>query len=109
VFFFQAEDGIRDFHVTGVQTCALPISCSGRKNPPFDLKLARHHARHAHGDGMKAKGFIDGGTEELRPKRRLEGWTKRLTDERSEIGRASCRGRWRARRATDREKEKGRR
>src|SRR5690606_39441541 len=24
-FFFQAEDGIRDFHVTGVQTCALPI------------------------------------------------------------------------------------
>src|SRR5690606_39779297 len=24
-FFFHAEDGIRDFHVTGVQTCALPI------------------------------------------------------------------------------------
>src|SRR5690606_40543820 len=24
-FFFQAEDGIRVFHVTGVQTCALPI------------------------------------------------------------------------------------
>src|SRR5690606_40999798 len=24
-FFLQAEDGIRDFHVTGVQTCALPI------------------------------------------------------------------------------------
>src|SRR5436309_4389273 len=24
-FFFQAEDGIRDFHVTGVQTCVLPI------------------------------------------------------------------------------------
>src|SRR5690606_40405539 len=32
VFFFQAEDGIRDFHVTGVQTCALPIySVSNRK------------------------------------------------------------------------------
>src|SRR5207253_2514212 len=27
-FFFQAEDGIRDGHVTGVQTCALPISNS---------------------------------------------------------------------------------
>src|SRR5690606_12930046 len=27
-FFFQAEDGIRDFHVTGVQTCALPIYVS---------------------------------------------------------------------------------
>src|SRR6266508_3446601 len=25
LFFFQAEDGIRDGHVTGVQTCALPI------------------------------------------------------------------------------------
>src|SRR5690606_40894756 len=25
-FLFQAEDGRRDFHVTGVQTCALPIS-----------------------------------------------------------------------------------
>src|SRR5207253_6488593 len=35
-FFFQAEDGIRDGHVTGVQTCALPIfafyySVEGRK------------------------------------------------------------------------------
>src|SRR5690606_40204706 len=28
-FFFQAEDGIRDFHVTGVQTCALPIYTGG--------------------------------------------------------------------------------
>src|SRR5256885_4163955 len=30
-FFFQAEDGIRDYKVTGVQTCALPISsCAHR-------------------------------------------------------------------------------
>src|SRR5215475_10031283 len=44
VFFFQAEDGIRDFHVTGVQTCALPIypattrpaiGDSGAVPPPF--------------------------------------------------------------------------
>src|SRR5437660_12204678 len=28
-FFFQAEDGIRDGHVTGVQTCALPICSEG--------------------------------------------------------------------------------
>src|SRR5207237_1787798 len=28
-FFFQAEDGIRDSSVTGVQTCALPISPNG--------------------------------------------------------------------------------
>ena len=38
-FFFQAEDGIRDYKVTGVQTCALPISviflilfCSLKRN-----------------------------------------------------------------------------
>src|SRR5690348_17589928 len=30
-FFFQAEDGIRDGRVTGVQTCALPISASHRE------------------------------------------------------------------------------
>src|SRR5207253_7856522 len=35
-FFFQAEDGIRDGHVTGVQTCALPIYGLGSKScsPP---------------------------------------------------------------------------
>src|SRR3712207_7122732 len=33
-FFFQAEDGIRDIGVTGVQTCALPISANG---VPVDL------------------------------------------------------------------------
>src|SRR5690606_40703894 len=45
-FVFQAEDGIRDFHVTGVQTCALPISaaegvekatCSGEPAGTFDF------------------------------------------------------------------------
>src|SRR5215467_9946318 len=30
-FFFQAEDGIRDYKVTGVQTCALPICAGGGK------------------------------------------------------------------------------
>src|SRR5438445_8966865 len=33
-FFFQAEDGIRDIGVTGVQTCALPISDSPSSFPP---------------------------------------------------------------------------
>src|SRR5215208_7579052 len=32
-FFFQAEDGIRDGHVTGVQTCALPILRFSRSAP----------------------------------------------------------------------------
>src|SRR5256886_10123328 len=33
LFFFQAEDGIRDLTVTGVQTCALPISNVVLLNP----------------------------------------------------------------------------
>src|SRR3712207_6945047 len=33
-FFFQAEDGIRDIGVTGVQTCALPILGSTQTLPP---------------------------------------------------------------------------
>src|SRR2546426_10478321 len=36
VFFFQAEDGIRDYKVTGVQTCALPISLSGPAGQQFN-------------------------------------------------------------------------
>src|SRR2546430_13989222 len=35
-FFFQAEDGIRDLTVTGVQTCALPISTFVRYRTPQD-------------------------------------------------------------------------
>src|SRR5690554_7375508 len=37
-FFFQAEDGIRDADVTGVQTCALPISC---RMPPPPCRTSR--------------------------------------------------------------------
>src|SRR5438067_7043032 len=37
-FFFQAEDGIRDRNVTGVQTCALPISLAGLER----TDVARH-------------------------------------------------------------------
>src|SRR5436189_3190956 len=44
-FFFQAEDGIRDTSVTGVQTCALPISLSVleefRIPPTFDPQTVR--------------------------------------------------------------------
>src|SRR2546421_489430 len=38
-FFFQAEDGIRDLIVTGVQTCALPI-CAGRPAPKEFSEIA---------------------------------------------------------------------
>src|SRR5256885_15299751 len=44
VFFFQAEDGIRDYKVTGVQTCALPIStqpaCPGQSRARVQRWLA---------------------------------------------------------------------
>src|SRR2546428_12982899 len=36
LFFFQAEDGIRDLIVTGVQTCALPISRIGLHGEAFE-------------------------------------------------------------------------
>src|SRR5690606_40603757 len=43
IFFFQAEDGIRYFHVTGVQTCALPIYLLHRQLEAF-LDCVVHHA-----------------------------------------------------------------
>src|SRR5205807_6212910 len=50
-FFFQAEDGIRDYKVTGVQTCALPISSRYRSEifsgivPGFVLTNGATHSR----------------------------------------------------------------
>src|SRR2546427_2850987 len=44
-FFFQAEDGIRDLTVTGVQTCALPISTPSKtRNRPSSTSAARWSA-----------------------------------------------------------------
>src|SRR5688572_31212159 len=37
-FFFQAEDGIRDLTVTGVQTCALPILCRTEMSLPPEIR-----------------------------------------------------------------------
>src|SRR6267378_197168 len=54
-FFVQAEDGIRGLYVTGVQTCALPISClsgarcwpgrSARSDAPGSARRARDRKR----------------------------------------------------------------
>src|SRR2546430_12396990 len=59
VFFFQAEDGIRDLTVTGVQTCALPISgaANGRDGVVGELLRqvdARDLGAESPGDGMHA-------------------------------------------------------
>src|SRR2546426_4091984 len=47
LFFFQAEDGIRDYKVTGVQTCALPISDQRRciRHAAHELAVAAEPAR----------------------------------------------------------------
>src|ERR1022692_5244598 len=50
--FFQAEDGIRDYKVTEVQTCALPISLYRRSRPEL-----RHAAHSFHQE--PARGFHD--------------------------------------------------
>src|SRR5256885_7885428 len=50
-FFFQAEDGIRDYKVTGVQTCALPIFPEGSQwfieefGPGFGGSMSRAYRR----------------------------------------------------------------
>src|SRR5256885_11886618 len=46
IFFFQAEDGIRDYKVTGVQTCALPIS------GPYGATLSVFNGTDPNGDWL---------------------------------------------------------
>ena len=48
LFFFQAEDGIRDYDVTGVQTCALPICITIRIDTDI-LNKFRHQVHEAGG------------------------------------------------------------
>src|SRR5207249_9520203 len=57
LFFFQAEDGIRDRNVTGVQTCALPISSPH----PFEGSVGRRPL--ASGSG-KSKWFAQVGLKQ---------------------------------------------
>src|SRR5262249_59455891 len=84
IFFFQAEDGIRDWSVTGVQTCALPISAAALRPPRrVGLRPAR--------DGRRGDARL------LRPLRRRRAELGVLLDDRlrpgPQIGRASCRER----------------
>src|SRR5207244_5538137 len=61
VFFFQAEDGIRDDLVTGVQTCALPIFALNFKNPRAVELLLELVAK----ADLLIEGFRPGVTERL--------------------------------------------
>src|SRR2546426_10786918 len=74
-FFFQAEDGIRDYKVTGVQTCALPISRSHPAN--LESRAAARHLPSSLSCGLSAWLSILG----LWPPRQTDGaclrWRRR--------------------------------
>src|SRR3712207_7162961 len=86
-FFFQAEDGIRDIGVTGVQTCALPICAEDR------VAGAQRNLE----DLAKAEEELGGLRPELERLPALEAELERLEeDRRSEERRVGkeCRSRW---------------
>src|SRR5439155_12502496 len=86
LFFFQAEDGIRDGHVTGVQTCALPIS------DPVDPGLQAPRVRLLHPQG--AHSVRTRVSDVPRPDRaHARGRRRYRAVARPQIGRASCRER----------------
>src|SRR5437773_10289374 len=61
-FFFQAEDGIRDRDVTGVQTCALPISTGRGRSPCPANSASRRMTR----SGSSSSTSLDSRSEERR-------------------------------------------
>src|SRR5438046_5594696 len=94
-FFFQAEDGIRDWSVTGVQTCALPISPrAGGARDLAALGVARAQPRlllpreERPAAGGERAGGRDRGEGRRRRHRRAPPASR---GGRAEIGRASCR------------------
>src|SRR5205823_7721551 len=97
---FQAEDGIRDKLVTGVQTCALPISAVGRGRLPPELRPPHVHGL-AQGRLPQSpeRGPRDGYASSARhPARRLHdapAGEHRADAVRSEERRVGKEGRWR--------------
>src|SRR2546430_3418805 len=91
-FFFQAEDGIRDLTVTGVQTCALPICTIERIYCVADL------VEKAHKDGHRVVVVLSAMSGETDRLIRLAHEVTLLPDdrERSEERRVGkeCRSRW---------------
>src|SRR2546430_4485550 len=86
VFFFQAEDGIRDLTVTGVQTCALPIWISGVR--PIDWRIVSCMAEPPWRGVAPATGRSEEHTSELQSQSNL---VCRLLLEKKKIPRAPSR------------------
>src|SRR2546430_10348706 len=84
-FFFQAEDGIRDLTVTGVQTCALPIW----RGQALEAH-ARYRQRDSHGVRRHQVRVRSG---EARRPSHGDGLESRAAQDEVQIGRASCRER----------------
>src|SRR5947208_14385713 len=80
-FFFQAEDGIRDDLVTGVQTCALPISGDGDSGRGRDLRRSALRRRPRRGSGAEAE--VAGGAGRNRSEERRVGKSVDLGGRRS--------------------------
>src|SRR5215211_5439042 len=57
-FFFQAEDGIRDHCVTGVQTCALPISWPDSMRPSFTHRLRMRSRRRSTASAVGSSALV---------------------------------------------------
>src|SRR5690349_23389584 len=87
-FFFQAEDGIRDLYVTGVQTCALPILAAVGGALPVHLDVAVVTGR---GEGRRGTPEGDG-AERHGGERRAEQGAGGRSEERR-VGK-ECRSRW---------------
>src|SRR5690606_41119862 len=93
---FQAEDGIRDFHVTGVQTCALPIWRPGATGPRLAGALGMQDHERAQLARDSGQGLGSGQAGLRRADRALSSLYGRLGRRdlaEPEIGRASCRER----------------
>src|SRR5258708_31148510 len=90
-FFFQAEDGIRDDLVTGVQTCALPISARRLLG-----MVSRHRGSRAAADGPPGAALADPLVLALCCRHRGDRDIARLSRHRSEERRVGkeCRSRW---------------
>src|SRR5256885_2896203 len=84
-FFFQAEDGIRDYKVTGVQTCALPIFAEDsilQNFGQFESLYSKFTLVWSPTEALRLAAWLfDRGGKSVLPRERIQ------------IGRASCRER----------------